>query len=403
MSPKLDYLDRMSPLVPGPERPLESFHRLRQRRRRNERIRAGVLGLGLVLAGVLLAAKAMETRDRTADHPIPPPTESLRLHDGELLQAKGDLLAIDPETGQSRVVVNFDFLETPRIGNAAWSADGRWVAYDVVVGSSLWVASAEESPRRLTRDPGSWAWSPTVARLALMRNSRLSVIDAASGGKTDLGSTFADDDVTGPVWSPDGERILFGVRGGTVYSIDAASGKRSVFVHLPGSLDLIDGNEWSPDGAHVAVLVAPDVGSARLYVTDADGSNARFLIDGIEPHSGAGVWLSGDPSQGTEWSPDGTRLTYVTFSAPNDRRLQIWTVSLDDSRPHLVVSKLNDTCCIDAGGPAWSPDGSQIGFQVDGNSFATDVDGAGEPRSIDELSYLSWRLIGGWYFCGCYG
>jgi Tol biopolymer transport system component len=64
----------------------------------------------------------------------------------------------------------------------------------------------------------------------------------------------------------------------------------------------------------------------------------------------------------------------------------------------------------DGGGPVWSPDGSQIAFATEtGGGYpgvrvghlVVDADGTGEPRKIDEITYLSW--LGGWYFCRCYG
>ena len=33
--------------------------------------------------------------------------------------------------------------------------------------------------------------------------------------------------------------------------------------------------------------------------------------------------------------------------------------------------------------------------------LVVNADGTGDPREIDELTYLSW--LGGWYFCFCYG
>jgi hypothetical protein len=58
----------------------------------------------------------------------------------------------------------------------------------------------------------------------------------------------------------------------------------------------------------------------------------------------------------------------------------------------------------------WSPDGSQIAFETEhgeGTPYQyldhlfVNADGTGDPREIDELTYLSWAR--GWYFCHCYG
>ena len=58
----------------------------------------------------------------------------------------------------------------------------------------------------------------------------------------------------------------------------------------------------------------------------------------------------------------------------------------------------------------WSPDGSQIGVELEYEGgtanvhlehLAVNADGTGEPLKIDELIYRSWD--GGSYFCSCYG
>ena len=66
MSPKPDLLDRIALLVPRPEHPLDDFHRLLRRRRRNERIRAGVLAITIVVVGTLVAVNAFRRRIRPA-------------------------------------------------------------------------------------------------------------------------------------------------------------------------------------------------------------------------------------------------------------------------------------------------------------------------------------------------
>jgi Tol biopolymer transport system component len=219
----------------------------------------------------------------------------------------------------------------------------------------------------------------------MVHDSRLTVVDASTGRQTDLGSVVGDV-TTGAVWSPDGTRILYGARGGSLYSVDVGSGDRSLLVRLPGeNLDSIDGIEWSPDGAYLAILNDLEPGGGRLYVLNADGSRVRVLLDNFEPG-------------GFAWSPDGTRLTYAAFSGPDFR---IWTVSLDGSAPSLVASHTNDGCCIEGASPVWSPDGSQIAFETARSSFVINSDGTGDVRTIDELTYLSWS--GGSYFCECYG
>jgi Tol biopolymer transport system component len=310
--------------------------------------------------------------------------------DGEVITTEaGRLVAVDPDTGESRIIVDVEQTER-RIGNAAWSPDGRWVAYDHY-GRGLWVVNAERETRQLAVGFVSWTWSPTAPQLAMVRDSRLTVVDASTGRQTDLGSVVGD--ASAPVWSPDGTRILYGARGGSLYSVDVGGGDHSLLVRLPGenSMDV----EWSPDSAYLAIMHDLEPGGRRLYVMNADGSRVRVLLDNFEPG-------------GFAWSPDGTGLTYAAFSG---RELRIWTVSLDGSAPSLVASVTNDICCRSF--PVWSPDGSQIAFRTgrsvqppkvnvrDGSFVMINSDGTGDVRTIDELTYRSWS--GGSYHCHCYG
>ena len=402
--------------VGGATPPPDGFERMlhrHDRKRRNQRIAAGVVGIAVFVAVVWIVRDvALFDRSETpADRPTPSvtptPSGTVLRRDGEVISSEaGRLVAVDPDTGESRILADGE--QTQRtIGNAAWSPDGRWVAYNLV-GSGLWVVNAEREFRQLAASYLSWTWSPTAPQLAMVRDSRLTVVDASTGRQTDLGSVVGDD-TSAPVWSPDGTRILYGVRGGSLYSVDVGSGDRSLLVRLPGEdLDSMDQITWSPDGAHLAIWNDLEPGGGRLYVMNADGSRVRVLLDTFEP----GGWFA--------WSPDGTRLTYATLSGLDVPELRIWTVSLDGSAPSLVASHTNDGCslpnrsstCNSGGSPLWSPDGSQIAFETARSSwhvrstppspaFVINSDGTGDLRTIDQLMYLSWS--DGSYHCECYG
>jgi len=174
-------------------------------------------------------------------------------------------------------------------------------------------------------------------------------LDTSTGGPMDLsGLDLGTLDLSGvdlggvngdvtsaPARSPDESRIVFGARGGTIYSVNVRSKKRSVLVHLPGrNLDSVDEIEWSPDGAHIAIMNDLEPGSGRLYVMNADGSDVRVLLHSYEPQ------------RRFAWSPDGVKIAFAT---------------------HGPV------------GLGW---------------YAVDADGAGPPRGIDKPTYLSWRHPG---------
>ena len=389
---------------------------LRNRVRKQRLVMGGLVAaaaLALVLGG-----SAVRSAVSTDAAPVLPAEEPLEPPQGvEVIT--GPLEVVDPTTGLSRSLGE-GFKGPGGIGNAAWSHAGKWLAYDIHDGNeSLWVVSPQGEHRPLAEAEGAWAWSPTDAQLAVMRTPStifpdesegrvpLALFDAPTGRQTDLGRTVGEV-TTGPVWSPDGTRIVYAVEGGSIYSVDAKLGDHTLLVRLQVDLEAISGLEWSPDGAHIAILadVADDL--RRLYVLNADASEPAVLVDDLDS---SGWWsFPADPITQIAWSPDGTRLTYATFAGPDQRELRIWTASLDGSAPSLVASHTNDECCIDGGEPVWSPDGSHIAFATDkayepegedAPSLIVKVEGTSEPREIDWLTYLSWR--GGWYFCRCYG
>jgi dipeptidyl aminopeptidase/acylaminoacyl peptidase len=338
-----------------------------------------------VLFDRLRAPNGSPTVSPAAD---PATTDDVLRRGDEVLMLEGsDLVAVDPGTGESRTLLDLGEGTDPPtavggeavtrfIGNAAWSPDGRWVAFDGRR-AALWVMNAEMDIRRLVRGAyGGWVWSPTEARLAMILDSKLTVVEASTGRTIDLGEVIGD--VTSPpVWSPDGTRLVYGARGGSLYSVDAQSGERSLLVRLPGeNLDSMDEIEWSPDGARLAIMNDLGPGGGRLYVMNADGSGVRVLVNDYEPG-------------GVAWSPDGRSLAYAAHESRGDEPAdRLWTVSPVEGTPLAIAANTSITS------PVWSPDGSRIAFvgSMDARDwYAVDADGAGSPAEIDELVYLSWR------------
>jgi Tol biopolymer transport system component len=211
----------------------------------------------------------------------------------------------------------------------------------------------------------------------MILNSTLTVVDASTGRMIDLGEVIGDV-TSAPVWSPDGTRIVFGARGGSLYSVDVQSGGRSLLVGLPGeNLDSMDEIEWSPDGAHLVIMNDLEPGGGRLYIMNADGSGVRVLLHNFEPG-------------GVAWSPDGESLAYATHGPGGDQAAdRLWTISPVEGLPFTVAASTHIS------DPVWSPDGSRIAFvgsTTDGlDWYAVDAAGAGPRLEIDELTYLSWR------------
>ena len=384
-----------------------------------------VVGIA-VLLGALASVRAIQTASPIPADPTPTPPGA-----GEVLTSTDpwvvrEIVAQDPDSGEVRPIVDARTLpeRAEGITGAAWSHDRRWVAFRA---GGLWVTDTiGGAPRQVSADQRlgwfPWAWSPTEDQLVVVLGRAVTLIDAATGRETDLGTVVGPEDQEGyavhtVVWSPDGTRIAYdgGPGWASVYSIDVENGEHTLLVREPAGTGEIKDIDWSPDGAHLAIsyLDASYIASHRaelgpvsykataLYLADADGSDLRPL-----DHIVASQWPVWIPrlSVGTAWSPDGTRLAYASFSGPDHRELQVWTGSVDGSAPSLVASR----CCVsDGGGAVWSPDGSRIAFETEPGGdqphqyLVVNADGTGEPEELDELMYRSW--IGGSYFCYCYG
>ena len=184
---------------------------------------------------------------------------------------------------------------------ASWSPDGKQLVFDgrfykTLNDFDIGIMRADGSAvRRITHGPERdvmAAWSPDGRWLAF---SRL----RAEGAESEVwlvrpNGRQAHRLVKGsaPAWSPDARWIAFDAPGGIYAVRPDGSGRRLI---ARGDLG---GLEWSPDGHRIAYTnwsgKAPEI-----YVAGADGSNTRRLTrNGVDDF---------DPS----WSPDGRKILYT--------------------------------------------------------------------------------------------
>lgn len=106
---------------------------------------------------------------------------------------------------------------------------------------------------------------------------------------------------------------------------------------------------FSTKVAYVTVSRQLDVSSYKLEVSDTDGFNPVTIL------------TSTQPIMSPSWSPDGTRLAYVSFE---NKRAQIFTQILT-SGERFKVSEFEGL----NGAPVWSPDGKKLAMTLskDGN------------------------------------
>ena len=230
-----------------------------------------------------------------------------------------DLDAEGVPTGAPRTLVS----EEGEDYGAAWSPDGRWLAFHSHLGQSddIWLVpvGGSERPTRLTHfGPGA--------------------------------------DTGEPDWSPDGRALAFSSHGppvegnpGSVYSVavDPATGRAAadpVRVPLDGFRGYAMGARFSPDGGRLAFHGRSlEDGRVTVYTVPAAGGTPTAVVS----------FANGEPYSAPEWGLDGTSLFYSRNDGAGP--FQVWRVNMPTGATEQVT-----TGVLGALQPSLSPDGRTL-------------------------------------------
>jgi len=210
----------------------------------------------------------------------------------------------------------------------------------------------------LLRVPDASSFSPGGDRMVYMltnfsgsiRNGTLVVARPDGSDRHAIYAGPLTQDMTGPAWSPDGDRIAFG--SGGFFQRAQIQSARLMTVAIDGSSltplssdtasTTNDGMpSWSPDGRHVVFRRA--VGEKRsLYILDVASGATRKLETGS------------DFDTFPTWSPRGD---WIAFTSKRDGDYEIYKIRPNGSGlERLTRSPGNDAH------PSFSPDGEWIAF-----------------------------------------
>ena len=376
MSDPRSLLERESRRFIQPDGAFERLVRRRNRKRRNQRITAGVVGIAVFVAAIWTVTSGLSF-DRTqqpAIQPTPTPEPSLTAPEVDYL--------LDLDTGETTPlpenIVDEKYLGTQgdfRPTQYAASPDGSRLAYSAPGdnGPQIFVANLDGTGiEQVTHDVKgaiSPAWSPDGSKIAFVGNrgdesTNIFVLDLATGASTQL--TFESALPGGaPSFSPDGSSIAYvaGRWGGgsqlrlhgpyEVWTVPVTGGESVRLMDRPFRGGPLSGQvAWlSPHGSLLSYSCV--MGFAALCIANADGTDARVLA------RGAGISAI-DPGG---WSPDGTRITYSELLPQDVFILDVatgqatyvaeggWPTWLDD---HTLIIEI--TQCYDPEIGEWNPE-----------------------------------------------
>ena len=290
----------------------------RDRKRRNQRIAAGVVGIAVFVAAVWAVTSGLSL-DRSEKSVVPAGTGPVQTAvqptpTPPAVTGPEPAYLIDLNTGEKtqlpKSIAGFGYAASP---------DGTMVAYvslDDAGMSQFFIARVDGTDVQQVTQRGAYApfdWSPDGAAIAYSSGwdedvINIFVLDLATGETSQVTHEKPPTGTCGPTvgvpcgpqgavfpqFSPDGASIVYKVyrSGDQDVRIVPVTGGKSVL--------LVDGatvGTLSPDGSTLAVGGCGRRFGGGLCIAHADGTNLRALVSGPQ------LW-------GPKWSPDGTRIAY---------------------------------------------------------------------------------------------
>src|SRR5262245_39654910 len=268
-----------------PELPMEDLLKRRDRKRRAQRITAGVVGVAVFVVAIWIVASITSSdRSQKPVAPIAPPPKGI------------------------------------------FSGIGGWITLQRVDGIGAVAPDGSDKTVLLHgRDVAALDWSPDGSRLLVARHGKALAVIEPDGSETTLirfdDDTYMDTHVAGASFSPDGSTVVYatnpgkGKYPGQMWTVASdGSGEPTLLLESGGHacgngatcFTMLYEPTYSPDGSQIAFADGFGDSTHTLRVVNADGTDVRVLIDATPPFDEIGHLA------GLAWSPDGSVLALAS-------------------------------------------------------------------------------------------